>query len=64
MTLRYETETGIGYFEDDEGRVIDYYDVEPGQHMAGGVRESAIDVGSIDDLPEIDEYYRGDLEAE
>jgi hypothetical protein len=57
--MYFSTETGIGFFEDADGRVVDYYRLEQGiKHQAGGPRENAIDVGSVSGLPPIDDKYQ------
>lgn len=56
--MKYTTETGVGYFQDEQGRVVDRYDVPPGEHEAGAPRVRAIDVESMDDLPPTDPHYQ------
>jgi len=58
MTRDLTTETGIGYFEDPDGRVVDYYDLPSGAHMMGTPRVSAVDVDDTSDLPPIDNHYQ------
>ena len=58
--MRYETDTGIGYFEDAEGRVVDRVTVEPGEHEAGDPRETFVECDSIDDCPPVDDHYQPD----
>lgn len=54
----YETETGVGYFEDEHGRVVDRFKLDPGEYEAGPPRSAAVDVQSIGQLPEIDPHYQ------
>ena len=56
--MEFETSTGVGYFVDSEGRVMDYYDLQPGTHMLGGDRSDAVDVSDRSNLPEIDDAYK------
>lgn len=56
--FQFTTKTGIGYFEDDDGRVIDYYNFPSGKHSAGDPRVKAVDVDTEGNLPPIDEKYK------